>query len=157
MAKEYKLDIFNLLSNVNAKNTKFYGTLSDEEIKEITPFVLMRWLSGTNDAYQIYMLNEVLNPFVFKLSKHKELLVDLMVLSASGQTKRCKYVKTKSKKTTNTPKAVAVIKQYFGYSTLDAIEALPLLTNANIVSFAEDLGTQKPELAALKKEIKARK
>ena len=49
MAKQYKLDLFNFLNNMSQKNEKFYGTLSEEEIKEISPLILMRWLSGTND------------------------------------------------------------------------------------------------------------
>ncbi len=116
----------------------------------------MRWLSGTNDPYQIYMLNELLNPFVFTLSKHKELLVDLMTLSTSGRSQQYQFKKAKSKKTTKMPKAVAVIKEYFGYSTLDAIDSISIISTEDILSFAEDLGRQKPDITIIKKELKTR-
>ncbi len=156
MAKQYKLDLFNFLSNMSLKNEKFYSTLSDEEIKEISPLILMRWLSGTNDPYQIYMLNELLNPFVFSLGKHKELLVNLMALSTSGRNQKYQFKKAKSKKNTKMPKSVDVIKQYFKYNTLDAIESIPLISTENILSFAEQLGRQKTEITTIKKELKSR-
>jgi len=156
MAKQYKLDLFNFLSNVSRKNEKFYKTLSEEEIKEISPLITMRWLSGTNDARQIYFLNELVNPFVFTLSKHKELLVDLMTLCGSGHDQRYKFIKAKSKKTSKTPKVVEVIKNFFDYNTVDAMEVLPMISNDDILSFAEQLGRQPPEIAAIKKELKTR-
>ena len=156
MAKQYKLDLFNFLNNMSRKNEKFYGTLSEEEIKEISPLILMRWLSGTNNPYQIYMLNELLNPFVFTLGKHKELLVDLMTLSTTGISQRYQFKKAKSKKTTKMPKTAAVIKEYFNYSTLDAVESIPLISNEDILALAEELGKQKPEITVIKKELKSR-
>ena len=158
MAKEYKLDLFKeVLPNISRKNEKYYKSLTEEQTKEITPLVLMRWLSGANDARQIFMLNELVNPFVFVLPKHKELLVDLMTISASGKQYRYKFIKVKSKKTSKTPKVVAVIKQYFEYSTLDAIEVLPILSDDDILSFAEQLGRQPPEITAIKKELRTRR
>jgi len=158
MAKEYKLDLFKeVLPNISRKNEKYYKSLTEEQAKEITPLVLMRWLSGTNDARQVYFLNELVNPFVFNLGKHKELLVDLMTLCTSGKQQRYKFVKVKSKKTSKTPKTVGVIKQFFEYSTLDAIEVLPIISDDDILSFAEQLGRQPPEITAIKKELRTRR
>ena len=156
MAKQYKLDLFNFLNNLSRKNEKFYKTLSDEEIKEISPLIIMRWMSGTNDARQVYFLNELVNPFVFSLGKHKELLVDLMTLCGSGRECRYKFNKVKSKKTSKTPKTVEVVKEFFDYNTTDAIEVLPMISNDDILSFAEQLGKQPPEISAIKKELKTR-
>lgn len=155
-AKQYKLDLFGFLSNVSRKNEKFYKTLSEEEIKEVSPLIMMRWLSGTNDARQIYFLNELVNPFVFTLGKHKELLVGLMTLCSSGRDQRYKFPKAKSKKTSKTPKAVEVIKEFFSYNTIDALEVLSMISNDDILSFAEQLGRQPPEITAIKKELKTR-
>jgi len=158
MAKEYKLDLFKeVLPNISRKNEKYYKSLTEEQTKEITPLVLMRWLSGTNDARQIFMLNELVNPFVFTLGKHKELLVDLMTISTSGKSCRYKFNKVKSKKNTTTPKTTEVVKQYFNYNTVDALEILPILSDDDILSFAEELGTQPTEITAIKKELKARR
>ena len=103
------------------------------------------------------MLNELLNPFVFALGKHKELLVDLMTLSTSGRSQRYQFKKAKSRKNTKMPKTAAVIKEYFNYSMLNAIESIPLISNEDILILAEELGKQKPDIAAIKKELKSRK
>lgn len=160
MAKEYKLDLFGLLGKLSKQDAKYYSTLSDEEIKEISPFVIMRWLTGANDIQQIFLLNELVNPFVFSLpnkqNKHTELLLDLMTLCCSGKAHRYRYVKTKTKKTTSTPKTLDVVKEFFQYSSKDAISALKLISNDDVISFAEQLGRQPPEISAIKKELKKR-
>ena len=157
MAKQYKLDLFNeVLPNLSRKNEKFYKSLTEEQAKEISPLILMRWMSGTNDARQIYFLNELVNPFVFTLGKHKELLVDLITLCASGREQRYKFNKVKSKKISKTPKTVNIIKEFFDYNTIDALEVLPIISNDDILSFAEQLGSQPPEISAIKKELKTR-
>jgi len=157
MAKERKLDLFGFLGQINRKNAKFYATLSEEEAKEVKPFVIMRWLTGSMDERQIYLLNELVNPFAFSLQKeHKELLVYLMTICSSGIDRRYKFNKVKSKKTSSTPKAVEVIKRIYGYNALDALDAMKILKNDEILSFAEQLGMQKPEIAAIKKELKTR-
>lgn len=157
MAKQYKLDLFKqVLPNLSRKNEKFYGTLSEEETKEISPLILMRWMTGTNDARQVYFLNELVNPFVFNMGKHKELLVNLITICASGRDQRYKFNKVKSKKTTSTPKAVAVIREMFNYNTIDALEALSMISNDDVLSFAEQLGRQPTEITAIKKELKSR-
>lgn len=157
MAKQYKLDLFNFLNNISQKNEKFYKTLSDEEIKEISPLIMMRWLSGTKDARQIFFLNELVNPFVFNLSKHKELLIDLMTLCTTGRSQRYQFNKIKNKRTTRMPKVTVTIKEYFGYNTADALNVIPILSNEDILSFAEDLGKQKPEITIIKRELKTRR
>jgi len=157
MAKQYKLDLFKtVLPNLSRKNEQFYKTLSEEETKEIVPLVLMRWMTGTNDARQIYFLNELANPFIFSLGKHKELLVDLITICASGREQRYKFNKVKSKKTSKTPNVVNVIKDFFSYNTIDALEVLSLISNDDIISFAEQLGRQPPEITIIKRELKSR-
>ncbi len=157
MAKQYKLDLFKLLNNVTQKNSKYYDSLPEEEVKEVAPVVMMRWLTGSNNPYQIYMLNELVNPFVFPLQKHKKLLVYLMTLCSGGAATRHKYIKAKGKNVTNTPKVVGVIKEYFDYSTKDSIEVLSLISNDDVISFAGELGRQKPEMTIIRKELRTRK
>jgi len=159
--KEYKVELFPLLRNIATKNSAYFDSLTEDQRKEISPYLIMRWLTGCNDgsinsAKQIYFINAVVNPLVFPLGKHKKLLYDLMSASCTGKDCRWNFNKSNQKKGAGFTKTTAVIKTVFGYSTKEAVESLPLLTNATIVEMAEDLGYQKDELAALKRELKKR-
>ena len=151
-----KLDIFQVLDHISNKDINFYRNLTEEEQKAFMPLVVMRWLSGTSSARQIYFLNELVNPHIFTSHQHKELLFYLMTVCAPGKKQRYFWNKTLSKKSTATPTAVSVIREYFGYNTLEAIDAMKLLSNDNIMLYAEELGTQTDQLSKLKKELKGR-
>lgn len=151
-----KLDIFKVLSGISTKDTEFYHRLSDEERKGFLPIVVARWLSGTSNAKQVYFINELVNPFIFSLHKHPELLFDLMTLCGPGKSQRYYWNKTVSNKSTKHPIMISVIREYFGYNTMQAKEALPLLSKDDILEYAEDLGKQKDEMTKLKKELRTR-
>lgn len=156
MPKEYKVNLFELLDSLDMKNTKYFKNLSEEQAKEIIPLITMRWLTGSNDARQIYMLNELVNPFVFPLTKHKKLLINLMAISGSKIKHRHKFIKVKKPQTT-APQVIKILKQYFSYSSKAAIEVLPIISDNDILSFAEQLGKQPPEITVIKRELKLRR
>lgn len=152
--KKHKLDIFQVLNKLSVKDREFYSSLSEEEQKALAPLVVMRWLSGTRDARQIFFLNELVNPFVFSMANHKELLVDMMLISTSGRSQRYFWNKANSKKSSNAPKSVEVICDYFGYSTTEAVEVLPLFSAEDVLQLAEELGKQLDDIKTIKKELK---
>lgn len=154
MAKERALNIFDALNKISVKQRGYYESLSEEQQKEFLPIVLMRWLSCTHDARQVYFINEIVNPFVFSLHKHKQLLAQLMTVSTSGSSQRYNWMKAKLKKTSGTPNIVNLVKEYYGYSTRRAVEVLPLLRDSDILGYAEDLGRQPDDISKIKKELK---
>lgn len=157
MAKqERKLDIFRVLSHINKKDIHFYSSLTDEEQKGFAPLVVQRWLSGTKDPGQIIFLNELVNPFIFNIQKHKELLYQLMTICTRGQFTKYNYPKQKSKKSSLMPTTLSVVKRWFNYSSADAYEVLPLLSDDDILIQANELGLQKEEIAKIKRELKTR-
>jgi len=153
---ERKLDIFTVLGKISTKDTRYYRSLNDEEKKGFLPVVVSRWLSGTSSAKQIYFINELVNPFVFSLHKHPQLLYQLMTLCGPGKSQRYFWNKTVSSKSNKTPTAVSVLREVFGYNTKQALEAMPLLSNDDIIEYAEHLGRQKDVITKLKKELKTR-
>lgn len=154
--QKYKFDIFKLLERLSVKDKAFFDNMTPEDLKALQPLVLMRWMSGTTDMRQLFFLNELTNPMVFSLTKHKRLLLDLLMISSSGKAKRYYWNKTKNNKKTSTPHVIETIKQYFGYSTLEAKEALPLLKDEDILEYASYLGYQSTEYKAVVKELKTR-
>jgi len=151
--KAHTLDIFKVLGNLSKKDETFYKRLSTEEQKALQPLVVMRWMTGTSDPSQIYFLNEFVNPYVFSLTNHKELLVDLMTVCSSGRSQRYTWKGVSRKKGGKQPIATEIVKEYFGYSTAKAIDVLPLLEDNVILNYAEQLGAQPDELKKLKKEL----
>ena len=153
MTKKFALDIFSLLGKIdNPKSKDIYSTLSDVEKRSFAPLVVMRWLSGTSDERQIILLNEFVNKYVFTLGKHPHLLMQLMQIASSKTSKRYQWIGVKSnKKNNNTRK---VVQEYFEMSAREVNLMNPFPNEAEIMQMADELGLQKEELAALKKEFK---
>ena len=165
--QKYKLDIFKILDKLSLKDREFFQQLSEEDIKSLHPLVLMRWMSGTAEARQVFFLNELVNTMVFLQnvnneyttftnSKHKMLWLYLLMISGPGKARRYTWLKAKGKKTSNTPKALALVKQHFSYNTAHALDALKILTNEQILELAEYYGKQPDEIKELSKELKGR-
>jgi hypothetical protein len=154
--KKRSLDLFSLLSRISTKKTDYYELLEDHEKKEFQPFVIMRWLTGTSDARQVFFMNELVNRFAFNLASHKSLLYKLMCVATSGKGQRYKWMKPASRKGASLTVCLQVIKQYYGYNTRQASDALMLLSNDALLGYAEELGMQKDDLSKLKKELKTR-
>lgn len=155
-AKKQALNIFSVLGSLNKKQYQFYNALSDDERKALQPLVVQRWMSGTSDPAQVVLINEFVNPFVFPLHQHKELLVKLLSVASSGSNGRSKWLKAKGKRTSSTPLVTGIIKDFYGYNTRDAIDALVLLSNDDVVELAVELGRQPEDIRAIKAELKKR-
>lgn len=154
MAAERKLDIFEVLNAINAKKSEFFDHLTDEEAKTIQPFVLMRWLTGTDDEQQIILLNEFVNPVAFTLTTHKKLLWQLLTICNSGTRQRYQWLKLPGKRIANKPIATELIKKTYGINTKEAIDTIQLLSEDQLIDMAFDAGMTGEEVTKLKKELK---
>jgi hypothetical protein len=152
---ERNLDLFKTLDSISKKKRAYYAELTEEEQKEFAPLVFMRWLSGTKDQGQIVFLNEFVNPYVFDLSKHKELLYKLMTVCTDGTFKRYTWIKAKGKSIPSMPVSVDVIKAFYpNHSNRDAINALKIFNETDILEMAEQLGFEKDNITKIKAEFK---
>jgi hypothetical protein len=149
----YLLDIFKLLERIdNPKSGDIYSSLSTDEKKGFSALVTMRWLSCTSDERQVMMLNSFVNPVIFKLSSHPQLLMQLLQVCSSKTRKRYAWLGVKSKK--KNPESIRVIQDYYDMSAREVNTLNPFPTEAEILQMAADLGFQKDEMTKLKKEFK---
>lgn len=152
--KKHKLDIFKLMKNISNSNTKYWGTLNEDEIKAFSPFVLTRWLSS-NSEYEIQMVNQLVSKYVFTLgTKHKQLMFNLMCISTIPNS-RYSY-KKRSANQLKFPKTTKIISEYLGYSIKDTLDVASMYSNENVLEMAEELGLQKTDINVIKKELKKR-
>lgn len=152
MTTKYKLDIFSLFNKIDSGDLSFYEKMSDEEKKNYSPLIIMRWLSGCNDLRQIVFLNTLVNRIVFPLAKHPELLSKLLVVSSSKQKKR--YTWTPLKKISGkTPNKIRALTEFYGYSEREAKYYLNIIDNDTYLDIASKLGWQKDEISKLQKEL----
>lgn len=73
-----KLDIANEMRAFDSKDRDFYNSLTDEEKKKFSNFLMIRWgssVQGSADLQHFYLvaLNERLNKHFFAINKHPQL------------------------------------------------------------------------------------
>lgn len=148
--------MFETLNKISKKDRKYFQNLSEQEKKEFAPVVIMRWLAGIKDPAQIFFLNELVNPFVFDLYYHKDLLYKLMTICTDGSGHRYTWMKAKGK-SISMPSTVKLVKMHYSYSTTEAQSALEILNEADVLELAEAYALDKDEIAKIKTEYKKQK
>ncbi|MGZ8924299.1 MAG: hypothetical protein ACXW2E_00315 [Nitrososphaeraceae archaeon] len=149
---EHKLDIFRVLKAADKKDHSFLSELTNDELKSLQPMLIARWLSGVSNKQQIFIINEIVNPYIFNLYNHKELLWSLLTICTTGKYQKYNWIKSNNKRKTITL-AIKALKQYFHYSTRHAEQAFNLLQPNDIALIAEELGWQLEDLNKLRKEL----
>ncbi len=147
-----KLDIFAILAALDRKDVDFYSNLTPAEQKTIQPFVLMRWLTGTYNKRQVFLINELINPYVFSMNDHKDLLWKMLTMCTTGKPQRYVWNKPGARGSAS-PTAIKIIQQYFGYNSRDSAQTLKLLSHDDVILMAEELGWQDDEINKVRKEF----
>ena len=105
-AREFKLDIWDVLKNADKNNLNYYESLGVEERKAIAPLVLMRWLSvvsneNPNAEHYIIAVNDIVNVGFFDLAKFPDLQWKLLAVCGVGSSQRHDWIKAPAKVVTN--------------------------------------------------------
>lgn len=101
------LDIKRELNAVDQRNYEFFDRLTDQEKKEFSPYVLMRYVSNVNSdqffqEHFIEMTNELVNKNHWQLSKdHKPLLWKLFAGCGAGENMYHPYLAAGKKEKAN--------------------------------------------------------
>jgi hypothetical protein len=72
------LSIWNIMAAADKKDYDYYDRLNDDQKKEFSPYLIMRWFSnvdgnGDISKYYIIAVNEFVNNCLWDISKHKKL------------------------------------------------------------------------------------
>lgn len=146
-----KIDLYEFLDHITKGDRDYLNSLSEADLKSLAPVLVMRWLTGTTDAKQIRYLNHLVNPLVFRLYQHPQLLYKLMMTSSTNTTKRYDWVK-KGKPASKTPISLDIVKRSYRCTEREALIYLPLIKKEDIVEMAEALGEDKELIKKLQKE-----
>lgn len=159
--KEYKLDLFGqTLPALYKGDLNFYANCTEDQRKEISPLILMRWvsLSESDPVNSPQLVNTFVNNGFWKMSKHPELQWKLLATVAStlsSRTPRHKWMMPKGK-VSKTP----LLDNYF-------LQMHPLVSNTEIdilkgklanedevKELAKQFGASDPEIKAVVKEYR---
>lgn len=146
-----KLELSDILSALDKKDIHYFSQLTVDEQKQIQPFVLMRFLTGTYNKEQVVVVNEFVNPYVFNMNNHKDLLWKLLTVCTTGKQQRYFWNKPLLSRSTK-PTAINIIQEYFGYNKQDAMSASTILSSDDVIQMAEELGWQDDEINKVRKE-----
>jgi hypothetical protein len=94
-AKEYKIDLFKtVIPALDRRDKKFFSKLTEEQKKDISIWLLTRWMSSTlrDPGDQICNVNIVVNSKSKFLTKHKELQWMLLAMTGSGKLDRHSWI-----------------------------------------------------------------
>jgi hypothetical protein len=93
--KQYKNDLFgSVIPALDRCDLKYYSKLNDEQKKDISIWVLTRWMSSTSvtPAEQLANVNTVINTSSKFLNKHKELQWMLLAITGPGRPVRHQWI-----------------------------------------------------------------
>ncbi len=127
---EDKLSIKNEMAQFDRKNRAFYDSLTDEERKKFSPYLMIRWGSsviGDPDlqAYYVMSTNERLNKQFFDVNttQHKKLQWLLATTVSPGMgVKSHQWIAAKKKTTDN--KAIKFLRELYPHLREDELKLM---------------------------------
>jgi hypothetical protein len=141
-----KLSIQNEMSMFDRKNRQFYDSLTDEEKKKFSNFLMIRYgssVQGSRDLQEFYLIatNERLNKHFFAINRHPKLqwLCSTTVSPGLG-SQRHQWIAPKKKDSTGTKFQKQLLELYPNLK-LDEIELLSAITSKKeLDAYIEQLG-----------------
>lgn len=136
-----KLDIFEVLRQINNKNYNYYDKLSDQEKKLFQPFLVYQWLTSTDNGMQLSILNHI-GSMVYELSNFPNLLYKLFCVSSRSQNTRYSWLYKKQPKI----EAEFIIAKYLGCSVRVAKMHTEFFSDTQLKEMMDSLGMQLSEV-----------
>tara|TARA_B100001057_G_scaffold164667_1_gene165218 strand:+ start:3884 stop:4339 length:456 start_codon:yes stop_codon:yes gene_type:complete len=147
-----KLPIKDILAAVDMGATNVWDELSDEEKKQVSFYLLNRYVSSVKGDREkqelaVFKTNEYYNKHFFTLQKHKKLLWQLLCLSGNtGNIMYHEWIGHKKKNGDNS-KATKFLSNMFPNMKQDEVELLARIsTKKELREYAEAHGTNKKDV-----------
>lgn len=151
MAADKKLDLFWLLRQLDVQNFDVLEQLDDDQKKEVSNYMLLRWLSGCDEPEQIMALGTVATSCLFELSKHPDLMTKVLAACTRSGVKRYRWINYKG--AAKESMAAELVSSEWQLTRAQAEEALKVLSNDDIMALGAKHGLQADELKKLQKEL----
>jgi len=149
--KKNKLDLFELLSKIDEFDIDYINNLSDEDRKQASSYMLLRWMACSNDRDKITRLASMPNKIIFSLNKTPSLAMHLLSSCGSGKKEFYKWKKKEGRKQTR-PVTTDLLKEYYNMGKDDATRDSELMNLDSMIEIAENLGRY-DDISKLKKEF----
>lgn len=140
-----KLSIENEMRMLDRKQRDFYDSLSEEELKKFSPYLMLKWGANINadpdlEEYYLRATNERVNIDFFALGRHKKLQWLLCSTISPGLgVQRHYWLKPKSRE--SKVKGTQLMAQEYPLLNLDELELLCTINSEkDLVEFARSLG-----------------
>ena len=133
----HNTDLFAFFDAMNRGDFSYVDKMDDDEVKGLSPFVLLMWVSGatSNQPIHVMMTDAYCSVMVFKLSKHPRLLLKLFIAANEGiGNTRYKFKKTTI---TREPKQLRMVCAYYQCGLAEAKQYINLLSQDDIKELEE--------------------
>lgn len=133
-----KLSIHNEMSQLDRKNREFYDSLTDEERKKFSNYLMLRWgssVQGSRELQEFYVIatNERLNKHFFAVNRHPKLQWLMATAVSPGMgTHRHSWIAPK-KKDSNDTKTKKTLSRLYPTAKNDEIDLLSQLLDSRAV------------------------
>jgi len=144
-----KLSIQNEMAQLDRKSRNFYDSLSDEERKKFSNFLMIRWgsaVQGPRELQEYYLVacNERLNKNFFDLSKHPKLQWLLATTISPGMgSHRHQWIAPKKKEKGDNEIKKALMELFPSWKMSDINTLAKIVTKKELKELMKDLGNDK--------------
>lgn len=146
-----KIPLKTMLSSIDTNNKNFYTKLDDDQKKEFSSWLVMRWAScvkGDLAEHYLLMVNGLVNSDFSSLNKHPELQWKLIAICGAGRTQFHQWVKPPKKKAKNKIQTFLAIS--FPHAKADELALLEKIhTKADLKQLAKDMAYTDKEIKSL--------
>ena len=144
-----KLNISNEMRQLDTKNRNFYDSLTPEELKKFSNYLMIRWGSSVDDsseiqAYYVRSCNHYLNKHFFAINKHPKLQwLCATAISPNLGAPRHPWIAPKKKEAGLSAKRKALMAIYPNYKDDEIDVMCQITTQKEIDEYNKQAGNEK--------------